>query len=72
MASRMLNQLREHRHWPSIQTALTNIAEHLDAQPAPINYQRRRRIDSTHLLTDDEWADIARQLGTVAAARQIH
>ncbi|MFD3483476.1 TniQ family protein [Streptomyces sp. NPDC058665] len=62
MASRMLNQLRDHRHWPDIQTALTNIADYLDAQPAPIDYQRRRRIDYTHLLTDDEWADIARHL----------
>ncbi|MFF1715781.1 TniQ family protein [Streptomyces sp. NPDC058268] len=68
MASRMLNQLRDQPHWPHIQTALTNIAEYLDAQPAPIDYQRRRRIDYTHLLPDDEWADIARQLGIVSGS----
>lgn len=71
MASRMLNQLREHRHWPHIQAAVTNIAEHLDAQPAPIDYQRRRRIDYACLLPDDEWADIARQIGIVRGSGRL-
>ncbi|MET8680702.1 TniQ family protein [Streptomyces sp. NPDC004647] len=63
MASRMLNYLRGHRQWPDIQTALIHIADELDTHPAPIDYQRRRRIDYTHLLPDDQWAAIARQLG---------
>ncbi|MGW2860266.1 LysR family transcriptional regulator [Streptomyces sp. NPDC001205] len=71
MASRMLNQLRDHHHWPHIQTAVTNIAEYLDVQASPIDYQRRRRIDYTHLLPDDEWADIAKQLGIVRGSGRL-
>lgn len=62
MSSRMLGHLREHQQWPDIQTAMIHIADYIDTCPAPIDYERRRRIDYTLLLPDDQWADIARQL----------
>ncbi|WP_406362887.1 TniQ family protein [Streptomyces sp. NBC_01579] len=63
MASRMLAHLHDHQQWPDIQTALLRIAEYLDANPSPIDYERRRSIDYTGLLSDAQWTDIAREIG---------
>ncbi|WP_351226088.1 LysR family transcriptional regulator [Streptomyces sp. NPDC002133] len=65
MSSRMLGHLREHQQWPDIQAALIHIADYLDTCPAPIDYERRRRLDYTLLLPDGQWFDIARQCDIV-------
>ncbi|MEU9197035.1 LysR family transcriptional regulator [Streptomyces hundungensis] len=65
MASRLLGHLREHQRWPDIQAALIHIVDHIDTHPAPIDYQRRQRIDYSLLLPDAQWADIARECDVV-------
>ncbi len=62
--SRVLQLLHDHPNWPDITTALTRLADHLDADDIPINYQRRRRLDYTDLLPHKQWLDICRRTGT--------
>ena len=62
--SRILQLLHDHPNWPDITTALTRLADHLDAYDIPINYQRRRRLDYTDLLPHEQWLDICRRTGT--------
>jgi TniQ len=61
--SRLLRLLAEHRQWNDIRQALTEMADHLTAFGAPIDYQRRRHLDYTGLLTDHRWQQICRDTG---------
>ncbi|MEU8830249.1 TniQ family protein [Streptomyces sp900116325] len=62
--SRVLQLLHDHPNWPDITTALTRLADHIDAHDIPINYQRRRRLDYTGLLPHEQWIEICRRTGT--------
>ena len=53
-----LQRLHATPQWRDICTALTTLADHLDAQPPAIDYERRRHLDYTSLLPDAEWEDI--------------
>jgi len=53
-----LQRLHATPQWSDICTALTGLAGHLDAQPAVIDYERRRQLDYTSLLPDAQWEDI--------------
>lgn len=53
-----LQRLHATPQWNDICTALTELASHLDAQPAVIDYERRRHLDYASLLPDAEWEDI--------------
>jgi hypothetical protein len=44
--------------------AICVLAEHLDEQPAPIDYARRRTLKGNDLLPEATWMDICRQTGT--------
>ena len=53
-------------HWDNICNAATRLADYLSSNPAPIDYQRRRRLDYTQLLPETRWRQICRETGTVA------
>lgn len=43
--------------------ALCNLADYLDFHPPPIDYERRRMLDYSDLLSEAQWAPIARDEG---------
>ncbi|MYS21569.1 TniQ protein [Streptomyces sp. DvalAA-14] len=61
--SRMLQMLEQTPRWETTASALTRLADHLDARPSPINYERRRSLDYTDLLFAETWAQICRDAG---------
>lgn len=63
----LLWRFKESPCWPSIRDALTLLSDYVNDQGAPIDYQRRRRLDYSELLPQDEWNSTCRQLG-----RQTH
>ena len=60
----VLWQLTKTGHWQQIRSALIRLADHLDAHPPPIDYQRRRHLDYTGLLPETAWSGICRRSGT--------
>ena len=60
----VLWQLTKTGHWQQIRSALIRLADHLDAHPPPIDYQRRRHLDYTGLLPETAWSRICRCSGT--------
>jgi DNA-binding transcriptional MerR regulator len=47
------------RHsWDQLATALTQLHDHLVQHPPPIDYQRRRELDYSRLLTSKQWLAI--------------
>ena len=64
--SRILQRLQAHRHWPSILTALTRLADYLHEHNVPIDYHRRRRLDYSALLPEDQWRHIHQQTRTTS------
>ncbi|MGO8962604.1 hypothetical protein [Mycobacterium sp.] len=69
------NNLRVHPNWDGISTALLRLHEHLQANPPPIDYQRRRSLNYDNLLLEAHWVDLVAEQGigttatTAAAAR---
>ncbi len=59
----LLWRLKESPHWPAIRDALAALSDYLNDEGAPIDYQRRRRLNYRHLLPQDEWDRICRSLG---------
>lgn len=55
IATNVLQALRDAPHWDHIQVALIRLAEYLDKHDVPIDYARRRHLDSTDLLSSSEW-----------------
>jgi hypothetical protein len=51
-------------------TALTRLSDYLAAQPAPIDYQRRRALDYENLLPSAEWKRICRVTGAMPGAKR--
>ncbi|MEE2061203.1 TniQ family protein [Rhodococcus artemisiae] len=68
--TRTLACLRNSPHWDDTLTALTRLADHLAAEPPPIDYDRRRQLDHRALLPDDLWHKICRRTGTPPGAGQ--
>ncbi|WP_051468848.1 hypothetical protein [Mycolicibacterium tusciae] len=60
----VLRKLSRSQHWDHIRQALTCLADYLAATDTPIDYQRRRQLDYTELLSAAEWARICRDTGT--------
>ncbi|MFE3499138.1 TniQ family protein [Kitasatospora sp. NPDC059160] len=63
--SRILQLLNDQQQWPDMMTALVRLADYLDSNEIPIDYQRRRRLDYTSLLPHERWLDICRRTGTL-------
>ena len=68
--TRTLAHLRNAPHWDDTLTAWTLLADHLRAEPPPIDYERRRRLDYRDLLPEDLWKQICRRTGTPPGAGQ--
>ncbi|QIX53930.1 TniQ family protein [Rhodococcus sp. DMU1] len=68
--TRTLACLRNSPRWDDTLTALTRLADHLSAEPPPIDYDRRRRLDYRTLLPDELWDEICRRTGTPPGAGQ--
>lgn len=64
--SRILQRLDDQPHWKDTVVALARLADYLDAHDIPIDYQRRRRLDYSHLLPHERWLDICRRTGSPA------
>ncbi|WP_435238463.1 TniQ family protein [Streptomyces sp. YPW6] len=62
--SHALQALDDQPEWLHIVTALTRLADHLDATDVPIDYARRRYLDYTGLLPRGRWGEICRRTGT--------
>ncbi|MEU1423618.1 TniQ family protein [Kitasatospora sp. NPDC005751] len=68
--SRILQLLNDQPKWPDMMTALVRLADYLDSNDIPIDYQRRRRLDYTNLLPHERWLDICRSTGTSPGQRR--
>ncbi|QZY47080.1 TniQ family protein [Mycolicibacterium austroafricanum] len=60
-------RLKESPCWPEIRAALGILADYLDTHDSPIDYQRRRHLNCSGLLTQTEWNTICRQAGRQAS-----
>jgi hypothetical protein len=73
--TRIADDLRGLPHWGSITTALLRLHEHLQADPPPIDYQRRRTLNYDKLLPEVQWIRLVADEGfrsaptTATAAR---
>jgi AraC-like DNA-binding protein len=59
----VLDALHRNPLWPNIAQAITRLAEHLIANPSPIDYQRRRQLHYEGLLPPEVWAQICDRAG---------
>ncbi|MEU8512634.1 TniQ family protein [Kitasatospora sp. NPDC048722] len=64
--SRVLEVLRDGPTWPDIQRAMDRLVTYLDSHETPIDYRRRRQLDYSGLLPDDEWLRICRHTKAMA------
>lgn len=55
--------LRNSAYWQSICAALIRLSDYLDDFGAPIDYQGRRSLDYSALLTEEAWQQICTQAG---------
>jgi hypothetical protein len=60
------NNLRAHPNWEGIITALLRLHEYLQANPPPIDYQRRRSLNYDNLLPTAHWVDLVAEQGAGA------
>ncbi|MEU8928174.1 hypothetical protein AB0D10_46035 [Kitasatospora sp. NPDC048545] len=70
--SRILQILRAGEHWPALLHALTRLVDYLDANPVPIDYARRRRLDYGQLLPAADWKQICRHTGAPVGREHRH
>jgi TniQ/Bacterial regulatory helix-turn-helix protein, lysR family len=61
--SRLLQFLAGDPRWDAIATAVTRVAAYLDDNDVPVDYQRRRRLDYSGLLTPRQWLGLCRRTG---------
>ena len=57
-----LNKLAADPHWSGIRGALIRLADHLNNEPVPIDYHRRRRLTYRTLLASNSWDDLCARL----------
>ena len=50
--------MSRHHSWDQLATVLTQLHDHLVHHPPPIDYQRRRELDYSRLLTSTQWLAI--------------
>lgn len=70
--SRLLRLLSADPRWEAIATAMTRLAAYLDDHDVPIDYQRRRELDFSDLLTSRQWLDVCRRTGTIPGRERRH
>ena len=59
--SRILQLLAGDPRWEAIATAVTRLAEYLDDNDVPIDYDRRRQLNYSGLLPPRQWLDLCRR-----------
>ena len=64
--SRLLQFLADDPRWEAIAAAVTRLADYLDDNDVPIDYQRRRRLDYSGLIPSQEWLRLCRNIGVPA------
>lgn len=62
-ATRVLHALFLRDDWTEIATMVTGLTDYLEDHPAPIDYERRRRLPTDGLLPEPVWRDISRRFG---------
>lgn len=65
----ILQQLRASNFWEPAALAIVRLADFLDENPAPIDYDRRRRLDYAGLLPTSQWMDICRRVNCPAGGQ---
>lgn len=55
--------------WSQIALGITSLADHIATEPTLIDYQRRRQIDYTALLSDDQWRRLHADLRAAIESR---
>jgi hypothetical protein len=63
--------LRSSAYWRSIRAGLVRLSDYLNGA-APIDYQRRRRLDYSALLPDKVWEEVSCHTGGRFSARQAN
>jgi hypothetical protein len=58
-ATNVLNKTAKHWHGNAFLQTICILADHLDQQPAPVDYQRRRHLHYGELLCEPVWHQIA-------------
>ncbi|MBE5441040.1 hypothetical protein E3G55_002587 [Mycobacteroides abscessus] len=61
----LLRHLLTSGHWHSFSAAIIRLADYLHSHGAPIDYDRRRRLDYRNLLPDCDWNVIAVRAGAL-------
>lgn len=61
----LLRYLQANEHWPSFCAAIARLADYLRTSGAPIDYERRRRLDYRNLLPDSDWVTAAHRAGAL-------
>lgn len=61
--SRILQLLADDPHWEAIAAAIAHLAAYLDNHDVPVDYDRRRRLDYSGLLSPRQWLDLCRRTG---------
>jgi hypothetical protein len=64
--SRVLQAMHRDPRWPDMLTALTRLAEHLDAGHCPIDYATRRNLPFASFLPEAQWRQICVDTATPA------
>ncbi|SKG49746.1 TniQ family protein [Mycobacteroides abscessus] len=62
--SHVLQRLQAEECWDDTRTAIVCLADYLHTHHTPINYQRRRDLDYSTLLTAHRWSKICRDTAT--------
>lgn len=65
----ILHRLRSSQFWEPAALAIVRLADFLDDNPAPIDYDRRRSLDYTGLLPADQWVDICQKANCPAGGQ---
>lgn len=70
--SRILQILRAQPDWVTTARMLTNLAEWLEMNLSPIDYERRRRLPVEHLLPEPSWRHICRDTASARGDSTTH
>lgn len=68
--SHVLQRLERDQRWNGIRVAICRLADYLHSHDVPINYQRRRRLDYSTLLSTPTWSQICGDAGTAKGGNQ--
>lgn len=61
----LLRCMQKSEHWRSFCDAITRLADYLRTRGAPIDYDRRRKLDYRSLLPDPDWNVTAHRAGAL-------